>query len=97
LFLILRGTPAAVDDELDPVACGVGCSLAQGGKEGGIKVGYGRKIVIEDGRAVGDGTVRFAKRTTVLAGKDERTVRRARRVTVLAVKETLLTVRDVGG
>jgi hypothetical protein len=97
LFLILRGTPAAVYDELDPVVRGIGCSLAQGAEEGWIKVGYGRKIVIEDRGAVGDGTVRLAKRTTVLTGKDERTARLARRATVLAAKTTVLTARDAGG
>jgi hypothetical protein len=70
LFLIFRGTPATIDEELDPVARSIRCSLAQGTEEGWIKVGYGRKIVIEDCRAVGDGTVSLAKRTTVLTAKD---------------------------
>jgi hypothetical protein len=97
LFLVLRGTPAAIDVELDPVVRGIGCSLAQGTEERWIKVGYGRKIVIEDRRAVGEGTVRLAKRTTVLAGTDEGTVRLARRATVLAAKTTVLAARDVDG
>ena len=83
------GTPAAVDEELDPVVCGISCSLAQGTEESWIEVGYTRNLVIEDRRAVGDGTVSFAKRTT-LAG-------RTRRATVLAAKTTVLTARDVGG
>ena len=85
LFLVRRGTPAAVDVELDPVACGISCSLAQGTEESWIEVGYTRNLVIEDRRAVGNGTVSFAKRTTLA----ERT-RRAKRTTVL-------TARDVGG
>ena len=93
LFLVLRGTPAAVDVELDPVACGISCSLAQGAEESWIEVGYPRNLVIEDRRAVGDGTVSFAKRTT-LAG---RTARRAKRTTVLTAKTAVLTARDVGG
>ena len=92
LFLVLRGTPAAVDEELDPVACGISCSLAQGTEESWIEVGYTRNLVIEDRRAVGDGTVSLAKRTTLA----ERT-RRAKRTTVLTAKTTVLTARDVGG
>src|SRR3712207_8340692 len=42
-FLVLRGTPAAIDEELDPVACSIRCGLAQGTEESWIKVGHGRK------------------------------------------------------
>src|SRR5918996_2577717 len=90
LLLVLRGTPATVDDDLHTGARGISCSLAQGTEEGWIEVGYGWKLVIEDRRVVGDGTVSLAEPTTVLAAKDERTVRLARRTTVLAA-------RDVGG
>ena len=69
LFLVLGGTPATVDEELDPASRGIGCSLAQGAEQIGVEVGYGRNLVVEDRRAVGDGTVRLAKRTTVLAAK----------------------------
>jgi hypothetical protein len=69
LFLVLRGTPATIDVELDPVVRGISCSSAQGAEESWIKVGYARNPVIEDRRAVGDGTVSLAKRTTVLAEK----------------------------
>ena len=85
MLLVLRGTPAAVDDELDPVVRGIGRGLAQGTEEIGVEVGYTRNLVVEDRRAVGDGTVGLAKRTTVLTAKgtvrwrdaaveDERTV-----------------------
>jgi hypothetical protein len=70
LFLVLRGTPAAIDVELDSVVCGIGRSLAHGTEENWIKVGYTRNLVIEDRRAVGDGTVSLAKRTTALTAKD---------------------------
>ena len=70
LFLVLRGTPAAIDEELDAVARGIGCSLAQGTEQIWVEVGYTRNLVIEDRRAVGDGTVSLARRTTVLAAKD---------------------------
>jgi hypothetical protein len=70
LLLVLRGTPATVDEELDPTVRGVSCSLAQGTEESRIKVGHTRKLVIKDRRAVGDGTVSLAKRTTVLAARD---------------------------
>ena len=70
LLLVLRGTPAAIDVELDPVVRGISCSTAQGTEESWIEVGYTRNLVIEDRRAVGDGTVSLAKRTTVLTPKD---------------------------
>jgi hypothetical protein len=85
LLLVLRGTPAAVDVELDAVACGISRGLAQGTEESWIEVGDTRNLVIEDRRALGNGTVSFAKGTT-LAGR----TRRAERTTVLAA-------RDVGG
>jgi hypothetical protein len=90
LILVLRGAPATIDEELDPVVRGISCSLAQGTEESWIKVGYTRNLVIKDRRAVGDGTVSLAKRTTVLAAKDGGTVSLAKRTTVLAAK-------DVGG
>jgi hypothetical protein len=92
VFLVLRGTPAAIDVELDSVVRGISCSLAQGTEDSWIEVGYTRNLVIEDRRAVGDSTVSFAKRTTLA----ERT-RRAKRTTVLTAKTTVLTARDVGG
>jgi hypothetical protein len=69
LFLVLRGTPAAIDEELDPVVGGICCSLAQGTEESWIEVGYTRNLAIEDRRAVGDGTASLAKRTMVLTAK----------------------------
>jgi hypothetical protein len=68
--LVRRRTPAAVDDELDAVVCGIRCGLAQGTEESPIKVGYTRNPVIEDRRAVGDGAVCLAKRATVLTATD---------------------------
>ena len=64
LFLVLWGTPATIDVELDPVVRGVRCSLAQGTEESWIQVGYTRNLVIKDRRAVGDGTVSLANRST---------------------------------
>jgi hypothetical protein len=90
LILVLRGTPATIDEELNPFVRGISCSLAQGTEESWIKVGYTRNLVIKDRRAVGDCTVSLAKRTTVLAAKEEGTVSLARRTTVL-------TAKDVGG
>jgi hypothetical protein len=87
LVLVLRGTPATIDEELDPVARGISCSLAQGAEQIGVKLGYARNLVIKDRRAVGDGTVSLAKRTTVLTAKD----------TVLTAKTTVLTAKDVDG
>jgi len=51
--------------------CGIRCSFAQGTEERWIEVGYTRNLVIKDRRAVGDGTVSLAKRTTVHTAKDD--------------------------
>ena len=77
MFLILRRTPAAIDEELDPVVRGISCSLAQGTEQIRVEVSYTRNLVIKDRRAVGDGTVSLAKRTTVLTAK----------ITVLTAKD----------
>jgi hypothetical protein len=66
VFLVLRGTPAAIDEELDAVVCGISCRLAKGIEQIRVEVGYTRNLVIEDRRAVGEGTVSLGKRTTVL-------------------------------
>ena len=94
LSLIVPGTPATVDDELHPVVRGIGCCPAQGSEESWIEVGYTRNLVIEDRRAVGDGTVGLAKGTTVLTAKT--TVLTAK-TTVVTAKTTVLTARGVGG
>jgi hypothetical protein len=67
LFLVLRGTPAAIDVELDLIARSIRCGLAQCTEESWIKVGHGRKFVIEDRHAVRDDTVSLAKRTMAVA------------------------------
>ena len=69
LILVLRGTPATIDQELDPVDRGSSCSSAQGTEQIGVEVGYPRNLVIEDRRAVWDCTVSLAKRTMVLTAK----------------------------
>ncbi|HEX6659225.1 MAG TPA: hypothetical protein VF065_14145 [Ilumatobacter sp.] len=65
MILVLRGPPAARDIELDPVACGAGCGLAEGTEQLGVEVCHGRNLVIEDRHAVANGTVSLAERTTV--------------------------------
>jgi hypothetical protein len=76
LLLVPRGTPAAIDEELDPVGRGSGRGLAKGTEESWIEVGYTRNPVIEDRSAVGNGTISLAKRTllttktTVLTATD---------------------------
>jgi hypothetical protein len=85
VFLVLRGTPATVDEELDPVVRGISCSLAQGTEQIRVEVGYTRTLVIKDRRAVGDGTVSLAKHPTVFTTK----------TTVLTTKTTVLTAKAV--
>jgi hypothetical protein len=87
LILVLRGPPAAIDEEIDPVVRGIRCSLAQGTEESWIKVGYTRSLVVKDRRAVGDGTVSLAKSTTGLTAKTTR----------LTAKTTALAAKDVDG
>ena len=69
-LLVFRGTPAAVDEELDAVVSGINCSPAQGSEESWIEVRYARNLAIEDRRAVGYGAISLAKHTTVLTAKD---------------------------
>ena len=69
MLLVLRGTPATVYEEPDPVVRGISCGLAQGTEESWINVGYTRNRVIEDRRAGRDGTVGPTKRTTLLTAK----------------------------
>ena len=69
LILVLRGTPATIDEELDPVVRGIRCSSAQGNEQIGLEVGYTRNLVIKERRAFRNGTVSLAKRTTVLTAK----------------------------
>ena len=86
LTLVLRGTPAAIDEELEPVVRGIRCSLAQGTQESWIEVGDTRNLVIKDRRAVWDGTVGLAKRATMLTAKGEGSVRLAERNGMLIAK-----------
>ena len=93
LILVLRGTPATVDEELDAVVRGIRCGSTQGTEQIGVEVGDTRNVVIEDRRAVGDDTVSLAKRTTVAA------VTSASRsgTAVLAAKPAVPTAMDVDG
>ena len=69
LLLVLRGAPAAVDDELDAVVRGIRRGLAQGTEQSRIELGHTRDPVVEDRRAVGDGAAGLAERAAVLAAK----------------------------
>jgi hypothetical protein len=70
VFLVLPRTPTTVDEELDPVVRGIGCSPAQRPEESWIELGYTGNPVIKDRRAGGDGTVSYTKRATVPTAKD---------------------------
>ena len=58
--------------KLDPVVRGIGRRPAQGTEQSGVEVGHARDPVVEDRRAVGDGAVGLAERTTVLGGDEGR-------------------------
>ena len=70
VLLVLRRTPAAVDDEPDALVCGSRCSPAQGMEERRMEVADTGNLVVEDRSALGDGTVSLAKRTTGHAAED---------------------------
>ena len=61
---------------------GISCSPAQGAEQIGVELGDTRNVVVEDRRAVGDGTVSLAKRPNALAwvvqARRARTASRAR-------------------
>ena len=93
LLLVLRGAPAAVDVELDAVVRGIGCRPAQGAEQIGVENADARDLVVEDRRAVGDGAVSLAERTTRLTDHralGDGTVGRVER-------RAALTARDVDG
>src|SRR5207342_1681796 len=71
VLLVLRRTPATIDDEPDPVALGIRRGPAQGMEENGIELGHTRNLVVEDRRAFGDGAVSLAERTMALAAEDD--------------------------
>ena len=66
LLLVLGGTPATGDVELDAVVPGIPCGLAQDLEQSGVEVGHGRELVIDDRHAVRDLATRLAERTAVL-------------------------------
>jgi hypothetical protein len=77
LILVLRGTPATVDEELDPVVSGIRRRFAQGLEQIGVEVGYAGILVIkhfhavgEDTVSLGNGTVNLGSRTTVVGERD---------------------------
>jgi hypothetical protein len=77
LILVRRGTPATVDEELDPVVSGIRRRFAQGLEQIWVEVGYAGIPVIEHGHAVGEetvslgnGTVNLASRTTAVGARD---------------------------
>ena len=74
-----RGTPAAVDVELDSVVRGSRRGLAEGLEQTGIEVGHSRNGVIEDRHAVGDDTVGLAERTKMLTDEEYSRVIRPKR------------------
>src|SRR5512133_1524714 len=69
LVLVLRRTPPTIDEELDPVVRCMSCSPADGTEQIGVELSYSRNLVIKNRRAVRHGTVRLAKRTTVLVAQ----------------------------
>ena len=77
LLLVLRGTPAAVDEELDPVVRGIGRGLAQGTERAGSRLATpgisSSKTVVPSGTAPSASP----SARTVLAARDVRWVQRA--------------------
>ncbi|SRR5688572_16276049 len=95
LFLVCTGTPATLEEELDAFAGGIRCTLAQGTEQLGVEVGYARRIVVKDRRAVWDHAVSLTKPTTVFTANDHRA---ARDETVSLTQRTgVLTAKDEEG
>src|SRR5262245_39412213 len=65
-LLVRGGTPAAVDEEHDPVIRGNRGCLAQGAEERRVERGNSWNLVVEDRRAIGDGAAIRAERITAL-------------------------------
>lgn len=61
MFLVFPGTPATIDEELDPVVRGISRGSAQGTEQIGLEVGHGRSLVIEDRHGDGDSAMCLAK------------------------------------
>jgi hypothetical protein len=103
LFLVRRGTPTAIDVELESVAGGSSCCSAQRTEQIRVELGYTRDVVIEDRRAVGDGTVSLAKRTKATVGTGTASLARRTMATgsgagpSLARRTRVLTSEDVDG
>ena len=66
----MPGTPAAVNEQLQPVICRIRLRLAQGTEKRRIKVRYTRDIVIKDRRSGRDDTVGPTERTIVPSETD---------------------------
>jgi hypothetical protein len=66
VFLIIRRTPTAFDNEPDPIVRGVRRCSTHRTEQLGVKVDYPGNRLVKDGGVVGNGTVFDAKRTTTL-------------------------------
>ena len=95
LLLVRRGTPAAVDVELDPVARGIRRGPAQRTEESSLKVGYTRDLIVKDRCAFGDDTIGLAEPSTALTAKDAAPRGRCRSRRGFAKRTAILTAKDV--
>jgi hypothetical protein len=68
LILVLRGTPATADVELDAVVSGIRRRFAQGLEQIRVELGYTGILVIKHGHAFGEGTVILGNGTVSLGG-----------------------------
>jgi hypothetical protein len=87
LILVLRGTPAAVDVELDAAVSGIRRCFAQGLEQIGVEVSDAGILAIEHCHAVGDDTVSLGNGTV---GLDNGTM-------VLTARTMVLTAKDADG
>jgi hypothetical protein len=92
LFLVLPRTPAAGDEELDPVLDGTPRSAPDGTEQIGVEVGHPWVLAVKHGDSIGEESVSLPKCSTVLRTRSHLAVggdtgRLAKRTRGLAAKD----------
>ena len=70
--LVRRGAPATVDNDSDPIPCGIRGRVAERLEQIWIEVGHGRNVIIECRQADRDGAIRLANRLPMDATDERR-------------------------
>ena len=70
--LVRRGAPATVDNDRDPIPCGIRGRVAERIEQIWIEIGHGRNVIIECRQAGRDGAIRVANRLPMDAADERR-------------------------